>query len=1082
MNQELKINLTVDAATGIATLKSFGDNADAHLKRVEGAGQSMATSLKSSWIAASAAIGAAGAVMYKAWNLAEMAAQFEEMEAGLQGLSARYGMTAESAIQMAKAAVDGQLSMMEAGKLAAKSFALGLNPDQVKDFLVQAERLTDVMGGQIPEAFEAMEKAAATGRSKGLVQYGINVDLKKSLEDYAAAHGIAKESISASTAMQVRSTAVMEATKRVTDQLGEATTSTADRMNNMRANVADIELIMGQFAIRGGAAMIGTLAGISAAAWTVVTGVMKVAEGVAWAMSKISGGEWNNIYAEVEIASTAAWATAQEQAKKGSDALKLAFEERKVLASSMKKLRDEENKEVSEGAKKAAQEREQATKSIVEEIRKANIDIEGIGKDQFTKDMARLASEVEKYKKAGVDKVLIAQYVAAETTVATKKQEEETLKMWRKAGEEAEDAMKKEIDAGVDLSRETLKRINERGEAARDLYKDMKGYEDKYFDESIKLIDDQATRYRELGIDEVAIAKWVANETEEAEIAKLKASGNFFDGMAAGLKELERGQMTWSLAGVEIVKSMSTSMASSFSTMFEDIYKGKMQSIGDYTGAIWDAVRKKFFDTAAQMAADEVILFFKTTWSEGGANVLGIINKVLGLASSLDLSSDGGGAAPIDTSLVSPVDYYAGGRVNYDAGGAVRGSAMYPGDHPGNDTVPAWLSPGEVVIRRTSVNPDTAAILDYINRSGRVPGMYNGGSVAGMVTEQPGRGYWGFSDLVSILTGGVSDVVGITQGGIGRDIFLPFLSSSEKIYNAVSAGNWADAIDAAFDPITGPGIDNILKGTGKLITDAIPWFGQLVNIIAPIVGAVVGGVYGGPGGAAGGGAAGSMFASKFNRYENEDALIKAGITAAVSYVGGSMSGVGNVSNAAQITSDMAGNAAFNAAIAQGAEQAVAQSAYEAAYQVAYEQAMSQALVQAGYSSIKTYVQKWVINEALGAALGKPENGQMSVSYEGANDNGLLASLSDMMGEIAPQTYAVSARNGIDYIPRDNFLVNAHEGEAVLTKKENAARKKEGVSIVNHFNFPNALTVDRSAINNLAEKIYPRLKRLEQWGH
>ena len=301
--------------------------------------------LKNDWVAVSVGIYAAFNVIKKGWDLAEKAAKFEEMEAGLQGLASKYEMTADAAIEMAKAAVDGQLSMMEAGKLAAKAFALGLNPDQVKTFLVQAERLTDVMGGEIPAAFDAMEKAAATGRSKGLVQYGINVDLKKSLEDYARSHDIAADSISASTAMQIRATAVMESAKKVTDQLGEATQSTADKMKKFQATIADIELTIGQLSIRGGAALIGMLDGVYAAAWTVVTALFKVGEAVAWVMSKVTTGglseAWKQNLSEMKILGDAAWEMATEQAEKGNAALQAAFAPKALLSKATAKPQDE---------------------------------------------------------------------------------------------------------------------------------------------------------------------------------------------------------------------------------------------------------------------------------------------------------------------------------------------------------------------------------------------------------------------------------------------------------------------------------------------------------------------------------------------------------------------------------------------------------------------------------------------------------------------------------------------------------------------------------------------------------------------
>lgn len=46
-------------------------------------------------------------------------------------------------------------------------------------------------------------------------------------------------------------------------------------------------------------------------------------------------------------------------------------------------------------------------------------------------------------------------------------------------------------------------------------------------------------------------------------------------------------------------------------------------------------------------------------------------------------------------------------------GGVVPGEAQYPGDHPGNDTVPAKLSPGEVVVPRSAAG-DPVSLAKFV--------------------------------------------------------------------------------------------------------------------------------------------------------------------------------------------------------------------------------------------------------------------------------------------------------------------------------------------------------------------------------
>ena len=54
-----------------------------------------------------------------------------------------------------------------------------------------------------------------------------------------------------------------------------------------------------------------------------------------------------------------------------------------------------------------------------------------------------------------------------------------------------------------------------------------------------------------------------------------------------------------------------------------------------------------------------------------------------------------------------------------------------------------------------------------------------------------------------------------------------------------------------------------------------------------------------------------------------------------------------------------------------------------------------------------------------------------------NDNGLMASLASSMRGIAPRSdsFAFSARDGLDYVPYDNFPARLHKGERVQTAAE-----------------------------------------------
>lgn len=63
-------------------------------------------------------------------------------------------------------------------------------------------------------------------------------------------------------------------------------------------------------------------------------------------------------------------------------------------------------------------------------------------------------------------------------------------------------------------------------------------------------------------------------------------------------------------------------------------------------------------------------------------------------------------------------------------GGVVPGAPSAPGNSPRNDTIPAWLSPGEVVIPRTEATPERAAAFIAELKADKVGGM--GQNVSGV--------------------------------------------------------------------------------------------------------------------------------------------------------------------------------------------------------------------------------------------------------------------------------------------------------------------------------------------------------------
>ena len=107
----------------------------------------------------------------------------------------------------------------------------------------------------------------------------------------------------------------------------------------------------------------------------------------------------------------------------------------------------------------------------------------------------------------------------------------------------------------------------------------------------------------------------------------------------------------------------------------------------------------------------------------------------------------------------------------------------------------------------------------------------------------------------------------------------------------------------------------------------------------------------------------------------------------------------------------------------------------------YEQPWYSMALDMASSTAKKQLIKFALNQAFGAATGSggDAGGHMQVSYMGADDGGLLASLAGIMSSMQGRgnfnVNPFSARDGLDYVPYDNFPIRAHKGEAVLNKQD-----------------------------------------------
>ncbi|PKN20880.1 MAG: hypothetical protein CVU71_03625 [Deltaproteobacteria bacterium HGW-Deltaproteobacteria-6] len=992
--------------------------------------KSMIDGFKDHWIGATVAMAAAAAAASKGWAMLKAGAEYEEQRGILDNLTRKYSTSADSIVADMRRASDGLIANSDLMQIALGGLAKGLNPDQLIKLSSAADILADTVGGTATSALNDLTQALESGRVKGLKAFtGSTIDLKDAFGDL-------ESKLTAAEKTQAMYSLLMIHVTKLQQQQTSAVDSTRDEIERLESQYKNLTTSM---AVAFKTAIVGVDSFITRYGKGSIDPITMGANFLASFFEK-KGTYGEGVYEVPEIG-----------AKQTADPLQQYNDQLDAIFKKVQTRTD-----IADGMKKSASEYETALKQMSEETRKAYYEIEGMGKSQYEKDIARIASEEQELRRKTQNDVAVVRWKTAQIALAEAKQSEETTKLWQKSGLEAEEGIKKEVEVGIYQTAESIKRTEERHKAERELYKDLRGYETEAYAASMVLIDEQAKKYKDLGVAEVAVAAWVTEETRKAEIKKLEFSDNFFDGVHAGFLQMKAEALTMGKVGADIFKTFSKESSKALSEgLFQSIKKGSIDAEKIFEN-FTDSMLRKFTDTAAQMvveaAMNPIKMTFGAVWNEGAKTVLGVVGKVLGYATDWLFSGIAGSGETWDS-----LNWTGASRAAY--GGWVPGNASVAGNSYANDKIKYLLSPNEYVVDRETTaaiaskgqNGDT--MLAHINTAEASLLKALGGS--GTVNPRTGLPqFWGFDDFVNVISGGLSNAIGLTNSSSMEDVFdfiNPGIQSAESISKAIQNGKWADAIDAAFDPITGPGLTRLTGYAGDKINGVAPWFGTLVDMVAPVVGAVVGGVYGGPWGAAGGAAAGSGFSSKFNKYSSEQAMIKAGVSAAVAYVAGVYTGVGNASEAAVITSDMQAQAAYNAAMEQGMAQGMsesaaeiaAQEAYDAAYTIAWNEAMNAALSNAAgqtfTGTLKSFVTKWAINEALGASF-PAENGNLGVSFDGMDSGNLGASMKGNLAKIAPRTdtFAFSAKNGLDYVPRDNFMVRTHKAEAVLKEDEAAA--------------------------------------------
>lgn len=178
---------------------------------------------------------ASAASITQVWQAAKRGAEFEETMGRLDRQMGTFHSRAQVMVADLERITNGQITTARAAEMASRALAVGLTPDQVQVFAEAADAMGDVLGISIPEAFDQMIQAAATGRGQILANIGVFVDLEDEARKLAVATGRTTEQISRQERAMLAAKAITEQAGGALKRLSDGAVSDADRIAAVEA-------------------------------------------------------------------------------------------------------------------------------------------------------------------------------------------------------------------------------------------------------------------------------------------------------------------------------------------------------------------------------------------------------------------------------------------------------------------------------------------------------------------------------------------------------------------------------------------------------------------------------------------------------------------------------------------------------------------------------------------------------------------------------------------------------------------------------------------------------------------------------
>jgi hypothetical protein len=208
--------------------------------------ESIGKSLKTMAIAAAGAWAAIKTISV-AIDSIKAGEQLKTLETQFDTLAERAGFSGEEVKNGMIKAADGLIGVADILKVANEQVvAFGKSAERLPEVMELARRASRTTGKSVQETFIQLTQILKQGSAEGLKQFGIMLDQKSVLEDFAIAHG---EQANALT-QQGKATAVLNAAlkegQRIYGGIDETTMQTSDSVTRFKVAIDDLKEAIGQ--------------------------------------------------------------------------------------------------------------------------------------------------------------------------------------------------------------------------------------------------------------------------------------------------------------------------------------------------------------------------------------------------------------------------------------------------------------------------------------------------------------------------------------------------------------------------------------------------------------------------------------------------------------------------------------------------------------------------------------------------------------------------------------------------------------------------------------------------------------------